>query len=258
MKNALILLFALLALQGCTWFSKVKQTGTDHCSGWSDQVRALADEAWLYAQLSQNVYADDDDFVLLETVQLIEEFDRKDIDFYGALYTDTSTGSYAFIFRGTDSFEDFRTGNNPFEQTQNDVALEIVESKVKEYSLDSFVVAGHSLGGGIATHVSLNVQGANLYTFNGSPVFRESNVRVINQRNSIVEKGEILKIVRLLAREPDQTYTSIECTSGNAIEEHSMKKLATCLTRISAVNDNDRALSSLELNSIDKKWCKGN
>lgn len=256
MKNTLIIITALFLLQGCSWFSKIKQTGTDHCSGWSDQVRSLADEAWLYAQLSQNVYADNDDFILPDTVKLIEEFDRNDISFYGALYKDNTTDVYSFIFRGTDSFEDFRTGNNPFEQTQNEVALSIVESKAKEYSLDSFFVAGHSLGGGIATHVSLNVQGATLYTFNGSPVFKKSNVRFNNQRDSIVERGEILKIVRLLAREPDQIYTSIECTSGNAIEEHSMKKLAICLTRISAVNDNPLALASLKKNDIDKKWCK--
>ncbi|ACE84407.1 alpha/beta hydrolase family protein [Cellvibrio japonicus] len=256
MKNALVIFTALFVMQGCTWFSKIKQTGTDHCSGWSDQVRSLADEAWLYAQLSQNVYADNDDFMLRDTVRLIEEFDRKDINFYSALYQDTATGTYSFIFRGTDSFEDFRTGNNPFEQIQNKIALSIVESKTKEYSLDSFVVAGHSLGGGIATHVSLNIQGATLYTFNGSPVFKKSNVKFNNQRDSIVERGEVLKIVRLLAREPDQIYTSIECTSGNAIEEHSIKKLATCLTRISAANDNEQALSSLKINNIDKKWCK--
>ena len=256
MKNVLIAFCILFVLQGCTWFSNIEQTGTDHCSGWSDQVRSLADEAWLYAQLSQNVYADNDDFILRDTVKLIEEFDRSDISFYGALYQDTASGVHSFIFRGTDSLEDFRTGNNPFEQIQNKVALSIVKSKVKEHSLSSFVVAGHSLGGGIATHVSLNIQGATLYTFNGSPVFKKSNMKFDNQRDSIVEDGEILKIVRLLAREPNQIYTSIECTSGNAIEEHSMKKLAICLTRISAVNDNQLALSSLKANSIDKKWCK--
>ena len=69
----------------------------------------------------------------------------------------------------------------------------------------------------------------------------------------IVEKGEILKIVRALAEEPDQLYTSIECTEGNAIEEHSMKKLAICLTQIAAT-ETEHADKSLQLNNIPRKW----
>jgi hypothetical protein len=255
MKKVLLAI-AVASIQGCTWFSIIPPEGTDHCSGWSDGVREVADSSWQYAQLSQNVYADDDYFLMNESIGLIEEFDRPDISFYAALYKDKDSGIYAFIFRGTDSFEDFKTGNNLFSPVQNKLALDIVLEKSKQYQLESFVVAGHSLGGGIATHVSLNIEGATLYTFNGSPVFKQEVVRFDNSRYSIVEKGEILKIVRLLAKEPDQLYTSIECTSGNAIEEHSMKKLATCLTRISAVNDNQEALDSLEKNNVDKKWCK--
>ena len=255
MKNSL---FALIffSIQGCTNISVLPNTGTDHCSGWSDGVRKVADDSWLYAQLSQNVYADGYDFQISESIELVEEFDRPDVSFYAALFKDNISGKYAFVFRGTDSFEDFKTGSNPFRQVQNNLALNLVKEKSEQYEFTSFVVAGHSLGGGIATHVSLNVEGATLYTFNGSPVFKQQGASIKNSRYSIVEKGEILKIVRLLAKEPTQLYTSIECTSGNLIEEHSMEKLAVCLTRISAVNDNGAALESLSKNNIDKKWCK--
>ena len=246
----------VVTLTGCTWFTRVTQTGTDHCSGWSDQVRELSDNAWKYAQLSQNVYANDYEFNLGSEFEILEEFDRPNISYYGALFKNTKSHVYAFIFRGTDSFLDFKTGNNPFEQTQNKWALKDVSAAIEKHSINDFIIAGHSLGGGIATHVSLNIDNATLYTFNGSPVFKQINERFQNERFSIVERGEILKIVRALAREPDQLYTSIECTKGNAIEEHSMRKLATCLTRISAVNDNPEALASLERNGIDKKWCK--
>lgn len=255
MKNVVFALI-ILSMQGCTSVSILPNTGTDHCSGWSDGVREVADDSWLYAQLSQNVYADGYDFLISDSVVLVEEFDRPDISFYAALFKDNSRGKYVFVFRGTDSFEDFKTGNNPFNQVQNELALNLVKDKSEQYQFTSFVAAGHSLGGGIATHVSLNVKGATLYTFNGSPVFKQQGASIKNPRYSIVEKGEILKIVRLLAKEPTQLYTSIECTSGNPIEEHSMEKLATCLTRISAVNDNGAALESLNKNNIDKKWCK--
>lgn len=251
-----LLVIAMLFMQGCIWSPFVGLEGTDHCSGWSDGVREVADQSWKFAQLSQNVYADDDDFIMKDSVVLVEEFDRPDISFYAALYKDQDDDVYTFIFRGTDSFEDFRTGNNPFNQEQNKIALDLVSEKVKQYRLKSFVVAGHSLGGGIATHVSLNIKGATLYTFNGSPVFKREGAYLENPRYSIVEMGEILKIVRFLAKEPDQLYTAIECTSGNPVEEHSMKKLAICITRISAVNDNQEAVESLMKNNIDKKWCK--
>jgi len=80
MKKVLLAV-AVAFIQGCTWFSIIPPEGTDHCSGWSDGVREVADGSWQYAQLSQNVYADDDDFLMKDSIDLVEEFDRPDISF---------------------------------------------------------------------------------------------------------------------------------------------------------------------------------
>jgi hypothetical protein len=256
MKITVIVFLSIIA-SGNIWASKIEQTGTDHCSGWSDQVRELADQSWKYAQLSQNVYANKFNFNMNDEFKIIKEFDRPGISYYAALFKNTKSNEYAFIFRGTDSFQDFKTGNNPFKQTQNKHALKDVRNAIEKYSIKKAIVAGHSLGGGMATHVSLNIDNVLLYTFNGSPVYKQKNDKYKNKRYSIVERGEILKIVRALASEPDQLYTSIECTKGNPVTQHSMEQLAICLTRISAVNNNKESLNSLKANGIDKKWCKG-
>lgn len=255
MKIFVVIILSLSTL-GCSLFSNIEQTGTDHCSGWSNEVRTLADHSWKYAQLSQNVYENRYDFNLNNEFEIIEEFDRPDISYYSALFKSKKTDEFVFVFRGTDSLADFKTGNNPFKQTQNKFSLKDVTEAINKYSIKKSVVTGHSLGGGMATHVSLNIDNVILYTFNGSPVYKQINDKHHNKRYSIVERGEILNIVRFFAPEPDQLYTSIECTKGSLIKEHSMKELAICLTRISAVNDNSEALDSLRNMGIDKKWCK--
>ena len=228
-------------------------TGQNHSSGWSDQIRELATHSWKYAQLSQNVYEGNFGFKVTDYFHKVMDYENDEIHFFATLFKDNKIGEYILVFRGTDSFTDFKTGNNPFTQTQNELALNIFDEIKKEYSIDAITVVGHSLGGGIATHVSLNRENATSYSFNGSPVFIRKGKTINNTRYSIVENGEILKGARALAKEASQLYTSIDCSKGTPIEQHSMKLLAICLTQIAAT-ENMEADISLKLNNIQSKY----
>ena len=112
-------------------------------------------------------------------------------------------------------------------------------------------VTGHSLSGGIATHVSLRRDGADAYVFNTSPRFSRNGPVPPNRRLSIVEFGEALKVPRIFGPEPRQTYISLNCTPGfNFFKGHKIRRLAECLTRIAAWGDME-ARESLRRNRID-------
>jgi hypothetical protein len=245
-------LLALLVLNfGCISYTKVPLTDCDHPSGWCLEIRNIAVKSWKYGQLSKNVYNKPYQFDMKHHFEKIKDYEKNQIDFFATLYRDISNDELVLVYRGTDSFKDFKTGNNPFKQSQNNYGVEIFDLITKEYGQIS-VVSGHSLGGGIAIHLSLNRENIVAFSFNGSPVFK--NIKnITNDRYSIVENGEVLKAVRLIGREANQLYTSIGCADGNAITQHDMQSLATCLTQIAAIEDKE-ARKSLALNNIEFEY----
>lgn len=248
MKINYFFLCILVGLAGCGP-AKEKLTGCDHYSGWCNEIRELAKQSWKYGQLSKNVYKDEFQFDISHLYVRIEDFQKEEIDFYSTLFRDRTSGEYVLVFRGTDSPVDWKTGNNPFKQQQNIYALEVYDEIKKKHGMKEIIVVGHSLGGGIAIHISLNRENATAYSFNGSPVFKNHGNEE-NKRFSIVENGEILKLLRFPGREATQLYTSIGCSGGNPLTQHDMKSLALCLTQIAAI-ESEEAKKSLAANGIN-------
>lgn len=246
---ATLLVFATLS--SCNSIIKDPLTECNHPSGWCKEIRDLANISWKYAQLSKNVYNKPFQYDVTNYFDRIKDYENTDLSFFATLYKEKSTGQYIFVYRGTDSIIDFPRGNNPFKQDQNKYALEIYDQAKDSLHFNNCIVAGHSLGGGIATHISLNRKNVKSFSFNGSPVFR-NKLKIENDRYSIVEHGEVLKLARILGREADQLYTSIGCSKGNSIDQHDMQSLATCLTQIAATTDTE-ATESLMHNGIIAK-----
>ena len=250
-------LLAAAALASCTTTNRVKLTGCDHVSGWSDQIRAMADTAYPYAQLAVNAYDDHrDDFVMGAEWRALE---RHPNNAHGMAYDiwerqSTAGGREVVLaFRGTEfaTIPDWRDGN--FGTKQNADGVAVFDQARLKYPAARYTVVGHSLGGGIATQISLSRPSVSSYIFNSSPRFKapaypESNVRV-----SVAEAGEVLKAVRILGREATQDYYSLNCSGGIAITQHFSKPLATCLTRIASWDD-PAAMTSLERNNLAKPF----
>ena len=162
--------------------------------------------------------------------------------------------SWVIAYRGTendkDPLIDWVQGN--LLGRQNARGLKVYRDLRAKVGKDAVIsVTGHSLGGGIATYVSLCEVGVNSYIFNSSPRFwRCSRKWIKNMRYSIVETGEILRIARGPLAEATQRYTQLNCArTGNSIDQHDVGGLARCLTDIAAWGDED-AKASLSRNGF--------
>lgn len=259
--RVLVSAFAALSLAGCATVQvnrDIVLTGCDHESGWSDQVRAVAAESWLNAQMAANSYQCERP-VPFRLPSGVTRTECEGNDIAGMAYAvferpDPAGGApvRTLSFRGTENdnpvtfFQDWVLGN--LGGLQNPRGLDVLDRLVASGDFDE--VTGHSLGGGIATYVSLCREGLQSRVFNASPRFTRCN-NAANPRDSVVEIGEALFVVRGPLPEADQTYTAINCLqTGSSIYQHGMPLLARCLTEIAAYSD-PAALDSLTQNGFD-------
>lgn len=266
-----IALVALASIVGsCAHSPPIASLSNPTC-GWNEQTRAMAEETWLYAQLASNVYLNSEgdaaDFILPADTRLLDERDNDEIGLAYAVYERRPTGRLAeriIAFRGTEGYlsregrKDWRYGNFGLAQQRRGLAL-YDEWRRRTDAEDPRIpirVAGHSLGGGISIQISLCRENVNTYVFNTSPRFRRCAEPVPNRRVSVAEYGEILKLPRIFGGEATQQYNSIGCTNrGSPIEQHQMRRLAECLTRIAAIDETSDARRSLDLNPTVPKDC---
>lgn len=255
MKSFLGVAAMALALSGCTTWNKVAMTGCDHPSGWSSQIRMMAVQAYPFAQMAVNAYDDKSDrFRLASSWEKVESHPN---NAHGMAYDvwrrAPSEGAAAdeivLAFRGTEftHLNDWRDGN--FKTKQNADGIAVFDEVRAKHPTGRFTVTGHSLGGGIATQISLSRPDVRSFIFNSSPRFKAPKNPYENQRVSVVEYGEILKATRLLGREATQDYFSVGCVSGDPVSQHGVATLAECLTQIASWEDSE-ARQSLARNKI--------
>lgn len=256
-----ILLAALvLPLGGCAHGpargqvdTPVTLTNCDHPSGWCDQIRQTAGQTWRYAQMSANAY----DTPVYDLGPEVREIERQDNDAIGYAYVvferrpAGGTPEWVIAFRGTENHNPVDWVNGNLLGRQNRRGLATYDTLRQRLGAEAKIsVTGHSLGGGIATYVSLCRANTDSYIFNSSPRFRDCRPRAENKRQSVVERGEFLKVGRLFGNEATQTYTSVNCVRGTApIRQHGIASLADCLARAAAWAD-PAARASLIRNTI--------
>lgn len=159
-------------------------------------------------------------------------------------------------FRGTDGKQlaDWVYGN--LGSTQRDQGLALY--KAERAKLDAqgatrvpIAVTGHSLGGAIALQVSLENEGVDAYVFNTSPRYTLLPPNA-NRRIAIAERGDILEALRSRSMPTRQDMLVINCRPlGNNVTDHSIRKLADCVTWIAAKVDAG-AKSSVATNQISE------
>ena len=264
------LLFSILAasgfLSGCLHSFQNNEQIPLSCSGssaWSNEIIATAEETYLYAILANNSYDNHVssrrvDIDLPSSISLIEAVPNDDVGLAYNVYlkSDDQTPEVVIAFRGSEpGWLDWFTGNVRGKQLGR--ALEVFENwKSRDaYSGHEFSVTGDSLGGSLATQVSLCHPVKIAVSLDTSPRFKstlckpDGAILGENNRHSITERGEILKWTRLFGREATQTYTSLDCQSEGLIGDHNVYGLARCLTRIASERPDSDANLVIDLNA---------
>jgi hypothetical protein len=227
----------------------------------------VADNVWIYAVLSNNVYEDDKHYPIWidrsEWKPICGDQSKDDCladkpggglevkKYYRWSKVVTQPSELVFVFRGTESAYDWIHGNigdDQYEGTNKYVSSAVLDAR-KNYPDVKVIATGHSLGGGLAEHVAFCVKGAKAIGFNSSPRVHKHKCGVIDKTlisdekeedierkniKRIHQHDEILSPVRHLLPGGNYPETVYNFTTGSLLSRHTMTPLAIGLTKIAA------------------------
>ncbi|PLK22667.1 hypothetical protein C0V72_13705 [Porphyrobacter sp. TH134] len=225
--------------------------------GWCGFVRQAAVDAFPYAVASTNAYTGDDDLFAKpgRVLQRLEHLpiapEDADKGFSYELFNEYESGSGSradrkpvarvLAFRGTDfkGLSDLFYGT--LRSDQIELALRYFAAEKARLGTDvPWVITGHSLGGALATEVSVAHPEVRAYMFNTSPFYRSEARANSLKRTVFNERGEVLRRFARSQEAPAANVITINCEPRkNALLKHKVRPLADCITWIAAYGSAD-------------------
>lgn len=214
-----------------------------------------------YAIMCNNAYARGEYFIPLpEGWKEIPEF-RKEIPNIGLAlavfekYENTKLTEVVVAFRGTDGMKDWIQNLIPLRRIQVVPASEDFERILRLYENQGpkVTTTGHSLGGGLALHMSFKYPNIDTIVFNSSPVTKAGlKIQEGSNRISAWESGEFLQIVRnLISLVRPRWYPirriEFRFIHGWTITQHGMELFALNITKLGATK-------SHQLKALTDSW----
>lgn len=230
---------------------------------------AAAKQAFPFALMSSNVYRDDDKYFALPGWTLFKREDSPsgltvDVWTQGAK---ENPDRVAVVFRGTDGFnlDDWRANLSIWlEPEQYFEAQRFFKEQIlteKRFERSDIVVAGHSLGGGIAINVSLrwstSARPVAAYAFNSSPrgFYRPYDDSSTAARVILSENAEVLSFFRKLwwrkiksLEERKYNFVSFRNLMHTPIGEHRIYPLSRALLMLAVAHEAPNARDTFRAN----------
>lgn len=255
MRRGAALVSLALLLSGCVTYPDITQSRSPcrmEPGGWCGFVREAAAESFPYVLASTEAYQGDDDtygdlapvLKRLERLPIEEDdadkgFDYQVFEQFEGLGRNRRKVARVVAFRGTDfdSATDIWFGS--VKDTQIDIALRYFAAEKERWGDDvPWIVTGHSLGGALATEVSIMYPGVKAYMFNVSPFYRGDSMANDTYRTVINERGEALRQFRKYRAAPAADLFVINCRpEASSFTKHKIRRLSDCITWIAAYND---------------------
>lgn len=251
---------ALLSLAACATYPNISQSRSPcrlEPGGWCAFVRDAAVDAYPFAVASMQAYEPDSD-IYAYPIPVLEKLPRNPIPAEAAekgfgyeVFAQYAPGTAGIAnrrpiarilaFRGTDfdGFTDIFYGS--LRSDQIEIAVATFEAERARFDDDiPWFVTGHSLGGALATEVSIRYPEIGAYMFNTSPFYGGDTMTNDMQRIVFNERGEVLRRFRRFDTTPAADVFTINCGPQNdSFTKHRIRPLADCLVWIAAYADKD-------------------